>query len=146
MITARKRSLRRLCFYTCLSVILFKGGWCLVPGGAWSQGVPGPGGCLVLRGVPGEDPPGTATAAVGRHPTEMHSCLILQRQNSLNLILAVWYKSQTCPFTEFVSDVQCVVRIYLNVCCNIPPQCSVMCKATTTDKLEHDIVSSHLMV
>ena len=25
--TARKRSLRRLCFYTCLSVILFTGGW-----------------------------------------------------------------------------------------------------------------------
>ena len=27
--TARKRSLRRLCFYTCLSVILFTGGVCL---------------------------------------------------------------------------------------------------------------------
>ena len=27
--TARKRSLRRLCFYTCLSVILFTGGGCL---------------------------------------------------------------------------------------------------------------------
>ena len=25
--TARKRSLRRLCVYTCLSVILFAGGW-----------------------------------------------------------------------------------------------------------------------
>ena len=28
-ITARKRSLRRLCFYTCLSVILFTGGVCI---------------------------------------------------------------------------------------------------------------------
>ena len=30
--TARKRSLRRLCFYTCLSFILFTGGACMV---AW---------------------------------------------------------------------------------------------------------------
>ena len=43
--TARKRSLRRLYFYTCLSVILFtEGGGCLV------GGVPGPGG--LLRRVP----------------------------------------------------------------------------------------------
>ena len=52
VITARKRSLRRLCFYTCLSVILFTGGgWSgggLLLGGAWSRG----GGCLV------ETPPG----------------------------------------------------------------------------------------
>ena len=36
LITARKRSLRRLCFYTCLSFILFTGGraW-LLGGGAW---------------------------------------------------------------------------------------------------------------
>ena len=55
-------------------------GGCLVRGG-----VPGPGrgsapggslvpvGCLVL-GVPGGDPPRTATAVGGRHPTGMHSC------------------------------------------------------------------------
>ena len=48
---------------------------CLVRGGAWSRGglsgprgVPGPGGS------PGGDPPGTATAAGGTHPTGMHSC------------------------------------------------------------------------
>ena len=46
--TARKRSLRWLCFYTCQSVILFTGG-CLFPG----VGLPGPGGstpggCLLL--------------------------------------------------------------------------------------------------
>ena len=70
---------------------------CLVPGGAWSRGsgpgwVPGLGGsdpggvgglvwgqCLVQGGlvplgVPGGDPPGTATALGGMHPTGMHSC------------------------------------------------------------------------
>ena len=41
-----------------LSVILFTGGGCLLPGG-----------CLV------ETPPGTATAAGGTHPAGMHSCL-----------------------------------------------------------------------
>ena len=70
MFTARKRSLRRLCFYTCLSFC--PQGGCLVPGGVWSrggawsqggvwswgvpgaggvpglgEGRPGPGGCLV---------------------------------------------------------------------------------------------------
>ena len=44
------------------------------------RGVPGPGGgwlgggCLV-RGVPGGDPPHTATGVGGTHPTGMHSCL-----------------------------------------------------------------------
>ena len=106
--------MRRLCFYTRLSVILFTGGsahggrgacsgGCLLWGGAWSQGgvcsggcllwglvlsgpggVSGPGGGLVLGGSgpggvpgpggPGGDPPGTATAAGGTHPTGMHSC------------------------------------------------------------------------
>ena len=35
----------------------------------FTGGVPG------LRGVPGGDPPRTATAAGGTHPTGMHSCL-----------------------------------------------------------------------
>ena len=46
--------------------------------------MPGPrGGGLVpsggsgTGGVPGGDPPGTATAAGGTHPTGMHSCLIM---------------------------------------------------------------------
>ena len=55
--------LRKLCFYTCLSVILFIGGgeWCTIPaciaGGipaclaAGLQGVPAPGGYLI-RGLP----------------------------------------------------------------------------------------------
>ena len=53
-----------------VSVILFTGG------GAWSGGVSAPKrGCLVPGGgVPGGDPPPTATAAGGTHPTGMHSC------------------------------------------------------------------------
>ena len=64
-ITARKRSLGKGNMFT--GVCLSTGG-----GGAWS------GGCLLRRGgpprVPGGDPPGTATAAGGTHPTGMHSC------------------------------------------------------------------------
>ena len=64
IITARKDSLRRLCFYTCFLVILFTGG------GAWSQvGGSAPGGAWW------RPPPRTATAAGGTHPTGMHSCL-----------------------------------------------------------------------
>ena len=78
VVTARKRSLRRLCFYTCVSV---HGGvpgpgrvpgprlGCLVPGGFWSWGEGGVwswggGGCLV-RGVVEIIPLGMATAAAG---------------------------------------------------------------------------------
>ena len=71
--------LRRLCFYRCLSV--HRGG-CLVWGGAWYPGVPGPrgmpgpGGGLVSQHALRQTPPGeTATAADGTHPTGMHSCL-----------------------------------------------------------------------
>ena len=39
------------------------------PDGVWSQGA------VCSWGVPGGDPPGTATAASGTHPTGMHSCL-----------------------------------------------------------------------
>ena len=100
-ITARKQSLGQGDMFTgvCLST-----GGCLVPWGwgAWSRGVPAPGG-LVPRGAcsrgvwsggvpgPGEVPawggglvwegclvetPRTATAAGGTHPTGMHSCLV----------------------------------------------------------------------
>ena len=58
-------------------------------GGAWSWGVLGPWGCLVLGGgVPGGDPLKTATAVGSMHPTGMHSCLIsdlLLRRRLLNL-------------------------------------------------------------
>ena len=46
-------------------------GGVLDPGGAWSWGDAWSGG------VPGGDPPGTATGAGGTHPTGMHSCLTL---------------------------------------------------------------------
>ena len=48
-----------------------------VPG---PEGVPGLGsawsGMALVRGVAGGDPPGTATAAGGTHPTGMQSCLL----------------------------------------------------------------------
>ena len=47
LITARKRCLRRLCFYTCLSVLLFIEGVCL--SACWDTKHP----------PPGPDPPGT---------------------------------------------------------------------------------------
>ena len=53
IITARKRSLRRFCFYTCLSVILFTGG-CLPQ-------------CIL-----GYTPPGKQTPPGSRHPGSRH--------------------------------------------------------------------------
>ena len=50
------------------------------PGGVCCRGYAPGGGCLVHGGVPGPgggvcgDPPVTATAAGGTHPTGMHSC------------------------------------------------------------------------
>ena len=44
---------------------------CLLPGGS------APGGLLLPGGVPGGDPPRTATAAGGTYPTRMHSCFLL---------------------------------------------------------------------
>ena len=102
VITARKRSLRRLCFYTYLSVILFTVGEYLGrnPPGIWyipqnrytpgtryippGPGYPsGPGTPPHLHPGPGTPPPpgpGTPPArygqqAGGTHPTGMHSCL-----------------------------------------------------------------------
>ena len=72
----------------CVKNSVHRGRGCLVwgrgvPGarGVPGPGGPGPGGCLVPGGgswswgVPGGDPPRTATAAGGTHPTGMHSCL-----------------------------------------------------------------------
>ena len=52
IVTARKWSLRRLCFYTCLPVILFTGGVRGCGGHAWLQGacVVAGGGCVVVGG------------------------------------------------------------------------------------------------
>ena len=81
VITVRKRSLRRLCFYTCLSVILFTGGV-----QAQARGCPGPGlgearpggggqarGCIPACTEADTPPQQTATAADGTHPTGIHS-------------------------------------------------------------------------
>ena len=54
IITARKRSLQRLCFYTCLSVILFTGGFCL-------------SACWDGR-APRSRPPGSRHPLRSRHP------------------------------------------------------------------------------
>ena len=66
----RKRSLRRLCFYTCLSVILFTGGVC--SGGSAPGRSPGPHlGGLLLRGVsrptPGGESPGSHLGGLQAH-------------------------------------------------------------------------------
>ena len=50
------------------------GGAC--SGGTCSRGVPARGWGVRSWGVPGGDPP-TATAAGGKHPTGMHSCVII---------------------------------------------------------------------
>ena len=51
--TARKRSLRRLCFYTCVSVH-GGGGWCLLQGGLLPEGCLLPGGaCFQGGSAPG---------------------------------------------------------------------------------------------
>ena len=56
------------------------GGGVPAPRGVWSRGCLLQGGCLLgggarsRGGVPGGDPPRTATAAGGTHPIGMHSC------------------------------------------------------------------------
>ena len=66
-------SLRKLCFYTCLSVILFAGG--CVPQ------------CMLGYTPPGADPPSThytvhtrrsGQQARGTHPTGMHTCFTIE--------------------------------------------------------------------
>ena len=82
--TARKRSLRRLCFYTCLSVILFTGGhawWqgvACVTGGMWAEGCVVGGmhawwGCVYATHPPSTLRDTVGQCAGGTHPTGMHS-------------------------------------------------------------------------
>ena len=81
--TARKRSLGQgnifigVCQEFCSQGVCLLLGECFLPGrGCFlPQGLPSQGGVLPPGGVPGGDPPGTATAAGGTHPTGMHSCL-----------------------------------------------------------------------
>ena len=63
--------LQRLCFYTCLSVILFTGGSASLHAGT----PPGPGTPPPWDQAPPPTPlQQTATVADGTHPTGMHSC------------------------------------------------------------------------
>ena len=84
--TARKRSLGQGNIFAPVCHSVHRGGvcsgGCLVwgvsapgRGDAWSGGVPGAREGCSQGGVPCGDPPGTATAAGGTHPTVMHSCL-----------------------------------------------------------------------
>ena len=85
IITARKRSLQRLCFYTCLSVILFTGKGD-VPGQVpiHRRQVHPPGRYTPLQACtpPGRYTPrpqcmlGYGQQTGGTHPTGMHSCFV----------------------------------------------------------------------
>ena len=97
IITAHKRSLRRLCFCTCLPFCPGGGEWYPSMPCRWYPSIPcrSPGphpggklrdlawGCLQAHtsgGIPActeaEPPQLTATAAGGTHPTGMHSCIL----------------------------------------------------------------------
>ena len=121
IITARKRSLRRLCFHRCLSV--HRGGMC---GGGCGMGCAWWGGMLarghacqgrVWRGacVAGET---ATTAADVTHPTGMLSCL---------KYFSMWYRrlnldwKQPVTFRVYLSQ---WLRIYLNV---LPWQHILLC-------------------
>ena len=99
LITARKRSLRRLCFYRCVSVHRLvspsRGGRFSIPGGSPSQGVlhrggsPSGGGALHPGGTlhpegGGGSPSGQC--AGGMHPTGMHSCSNMFLRSSTLLV------------------------------------------------------------
>ena len=79
--TVRKRSLRRLCFYTCLSFCSQGGSLpqCILGYHPPEQTPPRPGTLPPGPGTPRTSPPlpgaETATAADGTHPTGMHSCV-----------------------------------------------------------------------
>ena len=79
IITTRNRSLRRLCFYTCLSVIMFTGGVC--PSACWDAHPPGPEtGTLLPPPGPEADPSHDQRQAphqtIGRHPPPRERCML----------------------------------------------------------------------
>ena len=120
-----------------VSVISVHRGGCLVPGGAWSWGVPGRGGacfrggsgprggacsqrCL-LGGVSGSGgacsgevwsqggawwrphPPLAPTAAVGTHPTGLHSCLqffLISLIHFKSVLFTLWKLHNKLTFFE----------------------------------------------
>ena len=74
LITARKWSLRRLCFYRCLSV---HGGACMVGGHVWQGGVCDRGGAWHACPTRNYEIRWYGQRAGGTHPTGMHSCFVL---------------------------------------------------------------------
>ena len=139
IVTARKWSLRRLCFYTCLPVILFTGGVRGCGGHAWLQGacVVAGGACVVVGGMHGcggayivaggmrgcrggmhgggghaWDTTKYGQSGGGTHPTGMHSCYIshLNWNRNRNRSRAVKTNHYT---VEFFADRLCL----LLVCC-----------------------------
>ena len=82
-ITTHKRNLRRLCFYTCLSVILFRGG--LHPGGSASRGVSASGG-VCIQGV-SESRERSASRVVGQTPPWSDTMQCCQRAGGRNALL-----------------------------------------------------------
>ena len=94
VVTARKHSLPRLCFYRCMSVYSGKGrawqggmhGWgaCMVGGVCGRGGMHGWGACMAGGVYATHAPPHTHTTRYSRsmrgdtHPTGMHSCLQLK--------------------------------------------------------------------
>ena len=97
VVTARKHSLPRLCFYRCMSVHSGRGGgmhgWgaCMV-GSVCGRGACMAGGCAWQTGMHATHapPPPTHSTRYGRsmrgdtHPTGMHSCLQL---NSISILV-----------------------------------------------------------
>ena len=118
LVTARKRSLQRLCFYTCLSVILFTGGslpHCMLGYTPQTRGRYPPGSRHSHRPEAGNPPPSAVHAeryeqqAGGMHPTGMLSWFSLNSANKLN----------------FVSGDQAVVSLVLaKLLCKIPKEIS----------------------
>ena len=105
VMTSRKRSLRRLCFYTCLSVHGGSApGGCLLPGGACSRGVPAPGAACsegvcfrggacsqgggLLWGVPAPEgantPPLSEGYCLGRYTSYWNAFLFERNFRSIN--------------------------------------------------------------
>ena len=87
------------------------------PEGVWSWGVPAPGGHLLLgrgclvwgggawsEGVPSGDPPGTATAVGGTHPTGMHSCVCRKLINNFLLIFLSWNLYYRSPYLVLIKQ------------------------------------------
>ena len=93
IITARKRSLRRLCFHRCLSVHRGRGlslcsGGGLCPGGSLSMGVGG-----LCQGNPRTETPSPRTVTSGRYATYWNAFLLISlNEEQIWIIYSHWTK------------------------------------------------------